>query len=183
MYYWVDIIEASNSGGGGGDSVLPSGGSLGKRENLLDAISISPCSRPVGPIATRLTTQTYHKIIPSLGHTCGSALRPGFNGHVEQRGQLMGSERPLWAHPEAEGPPHTRGGVREHPGPGRWAQGVGRCAAWVCARSRLHAQFIEVRRQGPSLSYTQSAPMHRRHLISQWLWGTGRAGRSVFSAV
>jgi hypothetical protein len=80
-YYWVDI-EASSGGGGGGDSVLASGGSLGKRENFQDAISISPCSRPVGPIAPRLTTQTYHKTTHSLGHTCGSALRPDFYGHM-----------------------------------------------------------------------------------------------------
>jgi hypothetical protein len=32
-------------------------------------------------------------------------------------------------------------------------------------------------------SFTQSAPMHRRHMISQWLWGTGRAERSVFSCL
>ena len=79
-------------------------GSLGKRENFLDAVSIPPCSRPVGPIAPRLTTQTYHKIIPSLGHTFGSTLRPILTAIWSHRGQLMGSERPLWAHPEAQGP-------------------------------------------------------------------------------
>jgi hypothetical protein len=78
--------------------------SLGKRENFLGAVSISPCYRPVGPIAPRLTTQTYHKIIPSLGHTFGSTLRPVLTAIWSHRGQLMGSERPLWAHPEAQGP-------------------------------------------------------------------------------
>jgi hypothetical protein len=78
--------------------------SLPQGEYFLDAVSISPCSRPVGPIAPRLTTQTYHKIIPSLGHTFGSTLRPILTAIWSHRGQLMGSERPLWAHPEAQGP-------------------------------------------------------------------------------
>jgi hypothetical protein len=51
-----------------------------------------------GGLCPRLTTHTYHKIVPSLGHTFGSTLRPILTAIWSQRGQLMGSERPLWAH-------------------------------------------------------------------------------------